>query len=287
MSFELRWHENLLWHRRRSSISHEGGSTMPKALSAFLARNSVTPSEELPLVHTTRSYNLRLIFDGDNLEPQPCDVFEGDDLNYFFVGRPAYKYHSDSGTAEHWELPCCFIFEAASVGPVKRVFPFDSGAFNSRRYPSYINSMSMSEFEVNGYDAVGKIIGSFFGSAKRYFDLKPKSDTDFKTEYSITAFDAEIMATLKLASETTPNTFDDRRLCIEVQSEEPVTLTGSKMLAVVLPEIYLDEDGVRDRIQNVWGAEPIGYQMFSLNVASYHGMIYNEILKFYERRGLL
>ncbi|WP_421123145.1 hypothetical protein [Sphingobium yanoikuyae] len=214
-------------------------------------------------------------------------MFKGDNLNYFFVGRPAYKYHSDSGTAEAWELPCCFIFEAASVGNVKRIFPFDSGAFHGKRYPSYINSMPMSEFEVQGYDAVGKIIGSFFGSAKRYFDLNPKTSDEFNNEFSLSPFDAEIQATMKLAGESTPNTFDDRRLCIEVQTDESLKLNNAKMLAVVLPEIYLDIDGVRDRIQNEWNAEPIGYQMFSLSVANYHSLIYKEISDFYKRKGLL
>ncbi len=260
---------------------------MPKSLSAFLARNSVVSSDELPLVHSTKSYNLRLMIDTGDITPQPCDVFKGDDLNYFFVGRPAYKYHSDSGTAESWELPCCFIFEAASVGNVKRIFPFDSGAFKKRLYPSYINSMPISEFEVQGYDAIGKIIGSFFGSAKRYFDLKPKNVDQFNNEFSLNPFDAEIQATMKLAGETTPNTFDDRRFCIEVQTDQSLKLESAKILAVVLPEIYLDIDSVRDRIQNEWNAEPIGYQMYSLSVSNYHSLIYKEIHDFYKRQNFL
>lgn len=260
---------------------------MPSALESFLLRNSVVPSGPLPLVHATKSYNLRSIITSDAIEPQECDVFLKEKLNYFFVGRPSYKYTTDSTSADHWELPCCFIFASDLANNPKRVFPFDSGAFSKGRFPDYIEMMPRAEFEVSLPDAPERIIGSFFGSAKDYFSLKPKSPDVFDQEFSLSPLDAEVSAILRLAGERTIPDFDDRRFAIEVQSGSAVTLSANKPLAVVLPEQYLDVASVRDTIQNKWGAEPLGYPMFSLSISAYHALIYQEVLSFYERNNFI
>lgn len=260
---------------------------MTSALSAFLARNSVIAAEGLPLVHSTRSYNIRAILNGDSLKPQPCDVFHGEDLTYFFVGRPAYKHSSDHSSAEAWELPCCFVFEASSVTSIKRVYPFDSGAFASGRYPTYIGAMPLKEFEVSGDECIGKIIGSFFGSPSRYFKLSPKSREDFEQEFSLNPLDAELSAAIRLAAEGTPTGFDDRRFTIEVQSDSEINLGAINPIAVILPEIYLDVEGILETIEGKWNAEAIGYPIYPLSLSSYYAVIYKEIHKLYERRGFL
>ena len=260
---------------------------MPSAFSAFLARNSVIESDTLPVIHSTRSYNFRAILSGQQISAQPCDVFEGENLNYFFVGRPAYKYESDNSTAEPWELPCCFIFNVEDIGPIKRVFPFDSGALAGGRYPSYLNGMPMDEFECNTSDAIGKTIGAFFGSPTRYFNLNPKPRAEFEHEYSLTPLDAELEGAMRLAGEATPSSFDDRRFTIEVQSESSIDLGDVHPLAVVLPEVYLDVEGVLERIQDDWGAEPIGYPIYPLNLSAYYAVIYREVHTFLKREGYL
>jgi len=257
---------------------------MTSALESFLQRNSVVPSSSLPLVHSTKSYNLKAMLEAGAIQPQECDVFLKEKINYFFVGRPSYKYTTDSSSADHWELPCCFIFAADIIKDPSRVFPFDSGAFSKKRFPDYIGMMPRSEFELRIPDAPQRIIGSFFGSAKSYFLLNPKSSQIFDQEFSLSPFDAEVQAILRLAGEKTLPDFDDRRFAIEVQSKEPVNLSIDKPLAVVLPEQYLDIPAVRNMIQDVWGAEPLGYPMFSLSVSAYHAMIYQEVYSFYKRR---
>lgn len=260
---------------------------MVSALESFLQRNSVVPSDALPLVHSTKSYNLKAILAANQISPQKCDIFVDEKINYFFVGRPSYKYTTSSTTADHWELPCCFIFASDIVKTPNRTFPFDSGAFSKKLFPDYIGMMPRNEFEISISDAPQKIIGSFFGSAKDYFLLKPKSAQIFDQEFSLTPFDAEIQAMLRLAGEKTKPEFDDRRFAIEVQSSNAVSLSVDKPLAVVLPEQYLDIKSVRDTIQNKWGAEPLGYPMFSLSVTAYHALIYKEIYDFYKRNSFL
>ena len=55
-----------------------------------------------------------------------CNVFKGEDLLYFFVGRPAYKKESVL-EPHYWELPTCVICEYNITG-AKRIYPFDTGA---------------------------------------------------------------------------------------------------------------------------------------------------------------
>src|SRR4051794_27358138 len=107
------------------------------ALADFLGRNAVAAADTLPLVHSARSYDLRRIIGRNQIAVAPCDVFN-EDLNYFFVGRPAYKFGSRDEEATYWELPVCFIFEYDVIPGVKRVFPFDTGAHHLGLYPEYV-----------------------------------------------------------------------------------------------------------------------------------------------------
>ena len=55
-------------------------------LERFLQRNQITKARPLPLVHTTESYYLKKIVDTGAIKAQPCNVFTGEKLSYFFVG---------------------------------------------------------------------------------------------------------------------------------------------------------------------------------------------------------
>ncbi|WP_056062031.1 hypothetical protein [Sphingomonas sp. Leaf230] len=260
------------------------------SLADFLRRNSVEASTTLPLVQSVSAYRLiKSIRPNDSIDAVDCDVFAGEKLNYFFVGRPAYKSESSDAQAADWELPCCFIFEYASIKGIKRVFPFDSGAHHGKRYPNYISMMDLSEFDTGDViDAPARIIGAYFGSAKAYFNLKPKAEDAFVEEFSLGPLDAEIMAVHRLAGDNRDaDQFDDRRLTIEVQSDQHVDLTVAKPLAVILPAVYLDSVEVREAIETRWGAEAITYSISSLSLKHYYGTIYQKVLDFYQSRGWL
>jgi hypothetical protein len=79
------------------------------ALTDFLKRNQITKANPLPLVHTTESYHVKKIVGSSTIKASRCNVFRGENLSYFFVGRAAYKrdVHQE---AEYWELPTCLVF---------------------------------------------------------------------------------------------------------------------------------------------------------------------------------
>lgn len=261
---------------------------MDKRFGEFLLRNSVVGANALPLVHSTPAYHLRSFQTNNLLQATPCDVFVGENLNYFFVGRPAYKFRTEAREAEYWEYPCCFIFDFSAVQDVRRIFPFDSGAFHRKKYPKYINMMDKNVFEVADVaGATGKIIGAFFGSASRYFQLQSKSRDAFIGEYSLNVMDAELKALHKLSTETNAMSFDDRRFTIEVQSSSELDLTVTRPLAVVAPSDYFENADFRRHVIETWQAEPISYPIYPLSVANCYGQIYERVFEFYKSRHLL
>jgi hypothetical protein len=256
--------------------------------SDFLSRNNITLGGVLPLVHSTRAYHLKGIVGSNKIIATPCDVFTPEMLSYFFVGRLAYKYREDSSEAEYWELPCCFIFDFTSVCDIRRVFPFDSGAFHRNRYPGYINQMSLAEFEASSApETASRIIGAFFGDVRSYFALKSRNQNTFETEFSLGVFDAEIKALHRLAREKAPASFDDRRFSIEIQSSSDIDLQLTKPLAVVAPAPYFDDINFLDHVQNKWTAVPLPYPVYSLSVGQYYHAIYERVETFFKTKGLL
>jgi len=257
-------------------------------LEQFLSKNTIFGAGSLPLVHSTKAYHLRSLAQTNVLQATECDVFINDKLNYFFVGRPAYKTRAEEAQSPYWQFPCCFIFEFSMIGDVRRMFPFDSGAFARKRYPSYTAMMELEQFDVGKVsDAPEKIIGAFFNTPQRYFELKPKGKEEFIGQYALGAMDMEIKALHRLSLEESATNFDDRRLTIEVQSGSDVDLTVTNPLAVVAPSEFLDDPDFRRQVVEVWNATPISYSVGPLNVANSYGQIYEKVGEFYRQRGYL
>jgi hypothetical protein len=254
------------------------------ALYEFLQKNQIKQSEALPLVHSTEAYFLKKILRTGKIDASPCKVFKNEHIAYFFVGRPAYKSQV-TAEAAYWELPICFIFEY-SMDNIKRIYPFDSGAFATKRYPSFIQMMPLNEFEVgNDKNAVPKLIGTFFGSAMNYYRLKPTPDSAFKRDFQVEILNEEILALHKLI-ESKSDKYDDRRFSVEAQFSEGFDLKERKLLAIVLPDIYLENREIVKLIEQQFSATILSYAIYPLNVSYYYYAIYERVENFYRERGL-
>jgi hypothetical protein len=254
-------------------------------LSTFLRRNTVEDASPLPYIHTTRSYNVESIKNANAIKSSDCRHF-GKDLTYLFVGRPAYKRKPTGSEADYWELPCCFIFESVESSRIERIFPFDSGAFRENLYPDYINFMNEDEFLASP-DTQTRIISAFFGSSENYFFGKAKSKDSFDNEFQLGVFDAELKALRRLAEDGTPSNFDDRRFTVEVQMQGAIDFAEYPPQAVILPSIYLRDEGVRNKILDDWKAEPLTYEMYGLSQDKYDAIIYSKVEEFYRSRGYI
>lgn len=145
--------------------------------------------------------------------------------------------------------------------------------------------MQLDDFEV-GRDrsAIPKLIGTFFGSAANYFRLKSIKEDVFKNDFQIEILDEEIIALHKLI-DAKSDKYDDRRFSIEAQFAEGFDLNERKLLAVVLPDVYLENKEISTRIEKDLAATILSYAIYPLNVTHYYYAIYERVEQFYKDRG--
>jgi hypothetical protein len=254
------------------------------ALFDFLQKNQIEKGNPLPAVHSTEAYFIKRFMKSGKIVPQTCKFFNNEKLSYFFVGRPAFKRSIDH-EPDYWELPMCFIVEYSAVA-AKRVFPFDSGAFKAGLYPSFISIMDLEDFEIKkDVESVPKIIGTFFGTNRNYYLLKNRGKSDFDARFDVTVLEEEIKALHKLVTLKDSNV-DDRRFAIELQSDQVFDLKKDKVLAVVMPEAYVEDPKVVKFVEDDLGAELVTYAMYPLKKDHYYYAIYEKVDHFYRSRGL-
>jgi hypothetical protein len=252
------------------------------ALFNFLQRNQISRANPLPIVHTTEAYFLKKIVSTGEIEARPCNVFTGEKINYFFVGRAAYKRELYQ-EAPFWELPSCIVFEY-DAKEAKRIFPFDTGAFHTKRYPNFINMMDINEFDVSSdVDAPQKLIGTFFNNARNYYRLNARPESQFKAQFEIDVLDEEVQALHRLI-ETKNENFDDRRFAIELQFDKAISLNSRKPLCVILPETYLSNEDYVKRIEKL-GVKIISYPLYPLRKEYFYMSIYEKLDHFYAEKG--
>lgn len=154
--------------------------------------------------------------------------------------------------------------------------------------PSYLSLMPRDSFEVAEIDdAATKIIGAYFDNGAAYLAGRPKTSENFKSEFAIDVFDPEVEAVHRLALDRHSQHVDDRRLTIEVQTDEVIDLAIRRPIAVVAPTPYLDDAGFRHQVIDVWKAKPIAYPISTLSTSAYYSAIYERIQALYEELGLL
>jgi hypothetical protein len=157
---------------------------LDKGKSRFRAfvKNAPEAKPRLPLVHSTDTYLFEDALQDGEIRPQTCNVFTGEALTYFFYGRPSFRPNADanpSGLVHYF--PVCLLFDPNQVTSLKRVFPFDSGAFHHGFYGAYLHKkMKLGDFGLEPDLATpGKLISLFFGSVPSYLTGRSVSGLKF------------------------------------------------------------------------------------------------------------
>lgn len=193
-----------------------------RKLADFLASQNAASRMDLGLVHSTKSSKLVDILAAKKLMAMPCNVFAGENLVYMFVGRPAYKYRVED-PARYWMLPTVFVIRFQKMPPIKRIFPFDSGAFSKRVFPNYIAEFDLSRYDLGtNIDLVGKLISVLYGDDASYLKRAPISEDMLRKRYETGPLDMEIDALLALYGENNSPNFDDRAATVELQFEKSI-----------------------------------------------------------------
>jgi hypothetical protein len=178
----------------------------------------------------------------------------------------------------------CIILEYDLLN-VRYIYPFDTGAFKAGAYPNFVNMMDLNDYNVSAdSEAPQKIIGSFFADPLSYYRTKARDINDFTNRYTVDILDEEVKALHALITSRMPRSADDRRASIEVSFNADLALPDRKVLAVVFPEIYLENEEIMGYIEKTLAATPISYPIYTQNVSFYFSCIYTLVEQFYQQK---
>jgi len=242
----------------------------------------VAPTEpRLPLVHTTDAFQFLGMMEGGSITPQDCPVFEGEALTYYFYGRPAFRpnAHEEATGLEHY-FPVCLIFKPSTAVAIRRVFPFDSGAFHGGHYAAYVHRhMKLGDFALEiDPSTPAKIVTRFYGSNEAYLFSKDPVD-------NVPADQLEARSYVGLAAAKGGNAVDSRGSGVEVQGEVSLNLDAC-LEAVILPVSFV-KTATGDRLRSK-GIEVLGYATMGRMKPSEHmGSITEVCASYYARRKLI
>lgn len=252
-------------------------------LAQYLQNQSTNFKSSLPLVHSSESYRLLSILGTSKISVNQCDTFRAENLAYFFHGRPSYrKYHDNP---QEWQLPFVLILESACLLNIRRIFPFDTGSFFSKRLPSYITVFDSEGFELSETPhAIDLLIDIFFGSDDDYLHNRVKSLDEVHGRSRLNIRHAEITALCTMYNSNELKA-DDRAQTIEIQSEHDVMIKDH-ILGVVMPRPYFDDKKLKKslRAQNII-AKP--YDVYNINTEAYMIKIYEEVKGIYKKLGMI
>lgn len=257
-------------------------------LNNFIAQQAPAPGR-LPFTHITRAYRFDDILTGDVLEPSRCDIFK-ENLIYLFYGRPAYRAKDGNNARLEFEWPIVFIFDPTKISDIKRVFPFDTGAFAQRIYSEFFDPHSeIMDFSLDpNLETLAKTVGAFYQSHEEYYLGETRKNVDIPHRQ----FEAQGIHELArlpgvqgVKSNSRPR--DERSSAIELQVGEAITLKDA-LLAVVLPEPYLGDKEIQNALSR-WGVTEIhSYQtLHNLGGEAWVGQIYALVHQLYRRLGFL
>ena len=247
----------------------------------------------LPLLHTTDAFHFKEILKRELLEPEKCDVFD-EKLLYFFYGYPAYRVNSGTISRFHGKLPIVIILYPDAVKYAKRVFPFDSGAYNNGLFPEYMyDNFTIKSFMAEPYpefpgcipipDIPSRIVSAFFQNNINYYYANKLRI--FSGSELLNCHEAECH--YELNNTKSESESDERRGIIEIQTVESVTLSKDSVWAVVLPESSLDNKILTKTVVEIWQAKPIPYRSYKRNPSFFIPIIVEEVCKFLiSERGL-
>ena len=236
----------------------------------------------LPLIHTTDVYGFVNAIEDGTLVPPPCKVFVGEPLLYFFYGRPSYRVNADElpTSLEHY-LPVCILFRSASVHPIKRIFPFNSGGFEKQYANALHRDMKLVDFGLEPDPATpGRIISFFFDSVEEYLRARPNPSL------KIDPAELEAASYYALIGQRLSNSADNRVSGIEIQLEGDLTLTKS-VEAIILPAPLYESPRIQSKLTGA-GIATLPYpQIDRQRPSEYVTKIFDLCYEYYKRSGLL
>lgn len=248
----------------------------------WVDRQDPGDQSDLPLTHTTKAYHAEGIIKSKEVVPRICKVFH-EALAYFFYGRPAYRVSTDKLIQYEAACPYCLIFSPQLIKRAKRIFPFDTGAYEARLYKHVlIDEMQLEDFSLERQsDRISKLINTIFSNRVEYFDSNRAAMSD--PEEVSDAWEMAARAYLKLIQSPGRNEPDDRICSIEVIFSDPVPFANN-LLAVVVPHTHWKDGSGAPWLQDLQndGVDIVPYTFIpGRHPEYYQTMMEAEVRKYY------
>jgi hypothetical protein len=244
--------------------------------------------QSLPFFHTTKAVGARDILTSKEIAPQDCKIF-GQDISYFFYGRPAYRIAADGAVKVESSCPFCFMFEPSLAADVAHYFAFDTGAFSKRLYTRHLEEeMNVEDFEIgNKYANANKLISVVFEDIHAYLSGNTSRIHDAST--ISTAFDSHVRAYLALLASHGRNEPDDRVCSIEAIVLKPISI-GSVLHAIIFPHTVV-EDVSRIPILQALAENGVKLRPYlfvpNRHPEHYHTLLEQEVIKLLDEGGFV
>lgn len=256
------------------------------SLAEFLSGQSTNFRSALPLVHSSESKNLLAVIREGKIAVKKCDTFTDENLAYFFHGRPSYRKFHDK--PKDWQLPFVMILKSACLLNLRRIYPFDSGAYFSGRFPTYLSDFAATGYELGpqGSTAIDLIIDIFFGSDTDYLHGRAKPVDEVNHRRKLGVRHSEIQALCAMYNREQVSA-DDRSLAIEIQTASDVAIKDH-LLGIVMPRPYFDDKILKQRLRAINNRVEIRqYDVYPLSTESYMAAIYDLVKSIYKKLGMI
>lgn len=225
----------------------------------------------LPVFHNCEVMDLKRILKDDKLKAVFCKTFGKDSL-YFYYGKPSYPIYDKASLirTDDYYAPCCFIINTEKINQIN-IYPFDTGAFKSGLYNSFMHrSMQIEDFHLgNNIKDAQNYISVVFGTNDKYLS----GDINFlPTEEEI------VQSLEKMISSNGSLPFDERCYTIEIVKDESLNLS-EVLEGIILPQAQAEREHFKNYIKEK--------ELLSLPVKEYktrnkaHPLAYNGIVTQY------
>jgi hypothetical protein len=248
-----------------------------------LVKSTAPAAPQLPLMHSTDVFAIgNILDDGGKLVPQPCSVFEPERLTYLFYGRAAYRPNlTEQPTNLDHFLPVCLIFRVDASIKIKRIFPFDSGAFSRDFYKAYLHkNMQLGDFLLEADDTTpGRVVMRFFTDNTNYIiGQKAISDPIDPGQFEAKSYE------MLIASQGA-NALDSRGGGVEIQTDQPIDLARD-VEAAIIPSSQARSQIGKQLLDA--GIEVIPYRLLGrLRPNEFTGEVYDKCVDYLCRKSLV
>ncbi|MDB4353948.1 hypothetical protein N9Z02_01450 [Akkermansiaceae bacterium] len=266
---------DFFWHYVRVLVDFR--EDMSGLRSRVESCKSASPA--LPLAHSCDAYFFVQIATLAELSASDCSVYLGEQLLYFFYGKPSYRTQSAGSNAVSLSAfwPVCVLVDSVTPTPPKRVFPFDSGAYSHGLFSDFLHpAMELNDFEIGkSIDSASRCVSLLFGNNKDYLDGLLNSDKTPSGE-----FEEEVLRAMISSKKSSPE--DDRRSSIELQFDQNIPLNSDSVKFVVLPSALLDNSEIQSKIME-WGCDFHGYRCHRANPLEFVQLISQAVDEFLKK----